>query len=489
MRTWIPLALTLTACVEGGLFNPGHRPATGPGQLFGTTDTDTDVTVWPTDTDTDLPTNVSFDADCLPDPTNALRFICNIFVDPPGPVDVEFYKVDGTGPVRTHGSDDVAAVHEVWLYLMEETSDYQWRARPRDDQATFLQDEVVTGELPDGAQIVPTVTGVSTSPYFLLNSPCSVGGYAIIVNSQGVVLWYHDYEQPVGASIIDGVNYTEDGTIMAMMDDHVIEVDLMGQELFHTERNIDYFENAHHDMFRRNGITYILYNETILYNDDNYIMDGMYVFDENEVLLHDWKLFDHFQPTRPALGQFGAEDYSHANAVWADDNGDIFFNMRHLSAIAKIVGDPYDANFGDILWRISGDPTETDFGMDFTMTSTAGGFGDFRQQHNPHLLSDGRIALFDNRMSALEMSRVLVMSIDENAMTLNIDEAYDVPSHCAFQGGAWHTEAGNPVGTCAPRGVGHEFTAGVYDQTVYEIEIDCHTGFDNYIPRYRPLDI
>ncbi len=493
MRTAVfALTLVLTACTEGTLLPAGHRPALDPGDVIVDTDTDTDTTTWDTDTtdtDTDVPVVVTLDADCLPDPTHALRFICNVSVDPPGAVDVEFFKVDGTGPVRVHSGEDVLADHEVWLYLMEELTDYVWRATPRLDPDVVVQDVVTTGAVPDGAQVVSSMIGVSSAPMFLLNSPCSAGGYALIVDGEGTVLWYHNFEQPTGASIVDGVNFTEDGTVMAMMDDHVIEVDLTGRELFHTERNVDYFNNVHHDMFKKDGLTYIIYNETIPYHGDNFVMDGFYVFDGNGVMIQNWRLFDYFQPTRPALGQFGAEDYTHANAVWVDDNGDILFNMRHLSAFAKISGDPYDPAFGEILWRISGDPNETDFGMDFTLTNTAGGFSNFRQQHNVHVLPDGRLALFDNRMSALETSRLLVLSVDEVAMTLNIDEAYDTFVHCAFQGGAWHTPAGNPVATCAPRGVAYEYSPGVYDQTVFELEISCVTGFDNYIPRYSPIDI
>jgi len=404
---------------------------------------------------------------------------------------VAFTKSDGTGVERVHTSVTSAEEHVVWLYLMEADTDYAWTARVSDALPEDAEVEGVftSGPLPSGAVVRAQVSGSSSAPMFLVNSPCSEGGYALIIDPQGTVLWYHDFAQPSGPSIVDVVNFTEDGTVSAMIDDHVIEVDLLGQEVFHTERNVDYFVNVHHDMVRSNGITYILYNENVSFDGDDYIMDGLLVFDANENLLHDWHLIDHFQPTRPAVGAFGAEDYSHANAVWVDVDGNLLLSMRHLSAVAKIKGDPYAPDFGEILWRISGDPTEQDFGMDFTLTSTADGPPDFRQQHNVHRRADGRYTLFDNRMTALEHSRVLVMSIDEQAMTLNIDESYELPVHCAFQGGAWHTDVGNPVGTCAPSGTAFEFTAGVYDQASLELELDCVAGFDNYIPRFMPLDL
>jgi len=486
LHVYIVVALTAAGCAESGQLFPVHRPAPlvdDPG-----TETETPST---TDNPHDTGSAVrQLAAECLPDPTHALRFICNVSVSPPAPVEVAFAKLDGYGPIRVHASDEPLEDHVVWLYLMEELSDYQWTARFSDPEEDLtVQGVFTTGALPIGAQVVTEVTGPSSAPMFLVNSPCSEGGYTLIMDSVGTVLWYHDFAQPSGPSIMDVVNFTEDGTVLAMLDDHVIDVDLLGQEGFHTERNVDYFANVHHDMVRENGITYILYNENVTFNGDDYVMDGIFVFDDTQTLLHDWRLIDHFQPTRPAVGAFGAEDYSHANALWVDDDGNLLFSMRHLSAIAKIKGDPFAPDFGEIMWRISGDPTEQDFGMDFTMTSSVDGPPDFRQQHNIHRLPDGRLALFDNRISALENSRVLVLTIDEVAMTLNIDEAYDLPIHCAFQGGAWHTAAGNPVGTCAPRGTAYEFAAGVYQQAAFELEVNCVSGFDNYIPRFMPLDL
>jgi hypothetical protein len=450
--------------------------------------TDTGQTSDPTTDTADVP--IALNAACVADPTHALRFICSVSVSPPGPVEVAFSRSDGAGPVRTHASALSESEHVVWLYFMEAETDYTWTAlAPGQAEDLRVQGTVTTGSLPEGAQVNVQSTGVSSASYFLVNSPCSQGGYALIVDPAGSVLWYHDFAQPGGPSIIDVVNFTEDETVMTMLDDQVIEVDLTGQVGFHTEPDVHYDYNVHHDMVRKNGLTYILYNENIAYNGDNYVMDGVLVFDATLNLLQDWKLFDHFQPPRPANAAFGAEDYTHSNAVWIDEDDNLILSMRHLSAIAKIKGDPFAPDFGDILWRISGDATEADFGMDFALTSSVPGASDFRQQHNVHRLDDGRMALFDNRITAAENSRVLVLSIDENAMTLNIDEAYELPVHCAFQGGAWHTAAGYPVGTCAPRGTAYEFTPGEYEQAAFELEVNCDVGFDNYIPRYTPLEL
>jgi arylsulfate sulfotransferase len=488
MRTSFFWAVLLaSACVTGGQLEPTHRPGITPTDGNVTTDTGGEVSDTQSDTGEIAK---ALNGTCVADPTHALRFICSVSVTPPGPVEVEFSKSNGTGPVRTHVSEVSQTEHVVWLYLMESETDYSWTARSTEQPDDLrVQGTVTTGALPDGARVTVQATGVSTASQFLVNSPCSAGGFALIVDPAGSVLWYHDFAQPGGPSIMDVVNFTEDGTVLTMLDDQVIEVDLIGQVGFHTQRNVDYFYNVHHDMVRKDGLTYILYNENVAFNGDNYVMDGVLVYDLNQTLLQDWKLFDHFQPVGPAAALFGAEDYSHANAVWIDEDDNLILSMRHLSAIAKIKGDPFAPDFGEIVWRISGDATEMDFGMDFTLTSSVAGPADFRQQHNVHRLDDGRLTLFDNRVSAAENSRVLVLSIDENALTLNIDEAYELPVHCAFQGGAWHTAAGNPVGTCAPRGAAYEFSPGVYEQASFELEVNCDMGFDNYIPRYTPLEL
>jgi len=66
-------------------------------------------------------------------------------------------------------------------------------------------------------------------------------------------------------------------------------------------------------------------------------------------------------------------------------------------------------------------------------------------------------------------------------------EAWELPYWCDFQGGAWATAAGHPVGTCASNGLGFEFAPG-QAEPVYTIEAHCGEGFiDAFVPRFVPL--
>ena len=464
------LTLVLASCTPAGgdLLSRPHRPASQAPS----------ATV-----DANEPGEVSLQIACTLDSENALRAWCDVVTEPPSAVDLRFWKSDGSGAERVHRG--AAGDDRIGLYIMSADAEYSWEATVPADPGVVATGTFHTEIPPDGATIGATINGASSADHFLMASPCLSSGLAVVMTTDGDVVWYQQFSDR-GEPLV-ALSWTEDGTLLGLTISEVVEVDWMGSEKFSVLRGTDFTEDIHHDLFKRNGHIYVLFQERAFFFDEEYIMDGLLVFDPTGAIEATWHLQDVFEPPAPS-GRLGAIDYTHANALFVAEDGDILFSMRHLSAVAKLNGDLSSPDFGDILWRLSGDQDNLDFGSDFEIDEALDkGDASFAMQHNVQWLPDGRLALFDNRAISFQDSRVLVIDIDEGAGVADVQDIYQLDQHCRFQGGAWHTAAGNPVATCAPSNEMYEFAPGAFDTPVYDARYFCDAGSDAFIPRVIPV--
>lgn len=440
----------------------------------------------PTDTSepTDLGPAGPFTATCTVSKDNALRARCVVELAEPHPVEVTFSRADGVGPTRTHRSDAALTRHTVPLYFMEAHEAYVWTARIANDPGgAEVHGAFVTGELPAGGDVRLVSTGTPSAPYVGMVSPCIERAFAVIVDTTtGRTVWYQDFAHTLNG-FMDGASFTEDRTVLTITDNSVIEADLAGNVLLQLDTGTDLPYVPHHDAFRKDGLTYVLFRET-LPGDGGWRLDGFYVVAADRTLLGEWHLGDWYVPSDGAGDLAFPEDASHANAIWVGDDGEALVSLRHLSAVVAVQADPDAANFGDVAWRMS-NPASA-LGTDFSYTVATTGPADFARQHNAHLLPDGRMLLFDNRADLAEPSRAVELSFDVPSGTAVFEREYVLPVHCDFQGGAMATPTGNTLATCAQPRQGYEFDPG--GQIVWETEVTCQTGMGTYVPRIVPLD-
>lgn len=101
-------------------------------------------------------------------------------------------------------------------------------------------------------------------------------------------------------------------------------------------------------------------------------------------LVREWNSNDFLSPTE-TLDFWGYNatnfDYSHANAIDEDPDGNILISHRHLNSIHLI-----DRETGDVIWRLGGELS------DFTFTNDTG----FSGQHDCRMQPNGELSLFDN---------------------------------------------------------------------------------------------
>ena len=95
---------------------------------------------------------------------------------------------------------------------------------------------------------------------------------------------------------------------------------------------------------------YLFYNKN---NIDSLIGDGIVAYDISGNELWNWNIFDHVDPSEEEYNI--QEDWSHANAIDVDYDGNYLVSFRSFNQIWKI-----DSESGNIIWRLglNGDPQE-----------------------------------------------------------------------------------------------------------------------------------
>jgi hypothetical protein len=141
-------------------------------------------------------------------------------------------------------------------------------------------------------------------------------------------------------------------------------------------------------------------------------------FDENKNLVWEWKGHDHFafddvdplflfSPTKV--------DWTHANAVESDDDGNILLSCRHFDEITKI-----DRQTGAIIWRFGGKSNQ------FTCSNDA---LNFSGQHDIRRIYNGHITILDNgTYHTPRLARALEYELDEIGKTATLVWGYSYNS-------------------------------------------------------------
>lgn len=427
-------------------------------------------------------------ASCEPT-ENALRFSCAATVENEQSVTFRFWPTGNSSETIIFTSDQKTSEHSFHPYLMWAETAYSWEVEGQSDGAK-ASGSWHTTSLPENAQVTYEIEGTSSAEYVLFVSPCSE--FVLIGSTEGQTVWYQAMDGGTGERIAN-VSWTEDHTFLANTTSRLVEYDAQGNEILVLKQGEDYEHDIHHEAYRKDGLTYVLYRFPVYVEGVlDAVEEGFYVFDGN-TQIGDVRLTDSFGPEdRVDSTNPDYTDYSHSNSLSVDDVGDVIVSFRHQSSIAKIVGNPNSDNFGDWIWGLQGLSSDAGPGFpnDFSIVAPEGVVADFEQQHHAHFLPDGSLSLFDNRSISSEPARVLRIALDEVSRTASIEQAYLLPDDCSFAGGSAHTAAGNPIGTCAPTREAFEFDALSAEQVWYAqmtcVPVVGYLGNGFFIPRVIP---
>ena len=129
-------------------------------------------------------------------------------------------------------------------------------------------------------------------------------------------------------------------------------------------------------------------------------------------MLWEWNIFDFVDPTDEDNGYKIQEDWSHANGISIDSDGNFLISFRSFNQIWKI-----NSLTGQIIWKLG-------INGDFDLSENE----IFYQQHAIHKIDDDIYMLFDNGDAELrKSSRALIFKLDEKNNDFQIEKSIFLP--------------------------------------------------------------
>ncbi len=195
-------------------------------------------------------------------------------------------------------------------------------------------------------------------------------------------------------------------------------------------------------------------------------------FDPATNLVWEWKGHDHYDFSDVDsvwLSSPSKVDWTHANAVALDHDGNIMVSLRHFNEVTKI-----DRQTGQILWRFGGKRNQFTFLNDPLR---------FNGQHDIRRIANGHVTLFDNgRYHPSPVARALEYALDETAKTATLVWEYipdsamysnSVGNHQVLEGGDHLIDFGNCPGD-------NPWLVMVKQDHSKIIEINCPMDYTSY---------
>lgn len=455
----------------------------------------TDVTI---PTDDTVPTGTTESADSgttTPGPStvevacattdNALRFLCDVTVDPAQPVRVTWMRQDGLGVARSQLSDEVVGTHQVPVLFLSPEQAYDVAVTTLGATPAEASTELTAGGAPlPGLVTWLQSTGTSTLGLVGTEAPCMRSAVATVYDTAtGDLVWYQDLDSDGSLGLIDMVRYLPDFRIIGDTGGagrDIVEVDVMGNEITRFVHSYGGCCSLNHDVVKWRDWYVSQYQSSV----NGLTVDNVVVLDAkgNEVYLWDAKA------NLPIPPDTFSRDYLHTNSEFVDADGNLYLSWFTPSALAKIEGDPNKPTWGAPAWIMTGDGQPGDLGNDLTIDwGTISTPHNFVRQHNFTVRADGRLMVLDN-----VNGRALVFSVDEAKGTATMEAEFPTyESSCGPQGTAMEGGNGNTLVSCASPWV-REYDPAT-SKHVWEAQIQCPNGggggfTSGAATRWYPLD-
>ncbi len=284
--------------------------------------------------------------------------------------------------------------------------------------------------------------GTPTPGYYLVgNLVVAPGdqGYAMLLDGNGVPLWYHTTQTGGGAVDVDNI---VPGTISYVPDIGATFASSSGQfELHDLEAGTTtYVEpdgmplDEHELQVLPNGHFLVFANPIIAGVDltglDNFGPDASIIgcdiqeIDGAGALVWEWDATDHFDPVQDSIWPEGMSlagvmivDVFHCNSIDIDTNGNLLVSARQMDSIFMV-----SKGTGAVLWKMGGS-TYTKEGAPYIAIENDP-MTEFYGQHDARLLPEGGISMFDDQTGHAGPARAVIYSLDVDAGTATMAWQY-----------------------------------------------------------------
>ncbi len=337
---------------------------------------------------------------------HSLIYQVDVKLERAGDIFIEYFNAGDSISLYTSifENTDHAVFHLIGL-KPESEYNYVVHARIGDDIIQGDIGQFQSGALPVGLpDLKLKKNNYSFDGYILLKTFFDPGAL-LMIDSQAEVVWYHVYDQ----TTVRAFNFSPDQRILTLTDSSTIEyLNLFSETQGHINTRSHGFDKLHHDILMdSSGITFgLTYNYKILdltskggQKKDTVMGDGIVAFSPEGKRIWDWNIFDHADPLKDDSINYLKDDWSHANTINLDADGNLILSFRNLNQIWKI-----DRETGRVVWKV---------GMHADFTSMVNEL-DFLHQHDVHINRYGHLMMFDNGINNRGFSRVLSVKLDES---------------------------------------------------------------------------
>jgi outer membrane protein assembly factor BamB len=250
-------------------------------------------------------------------------------------------------------------------------------------------------------------------------------GIACLVDYKGQIRWYHTVDG-IGYKV---VHFTKENTILSLLGTNdeptsygsqILEVNLLGDTLLYLKKGQgDFKQTIHHEILKNNkGQLVTLTVERKIMDlsriggkkNDTINSDGIIVLDKNAKKIWKWSVFDVEDPLKDAKLLKNKKDWTHANSLNYDTDGNYLISFYNTGQIWKV-----DAHTGKVIWKFGK-------GGDIVMPAEC----DFTQAHAVHINRQGNLMFFDNGV-AKQQSEVFALKINQEKKSSVLDLHIKLP--------------------------------------------------------------
>ncbi|PIF33627.1 arylsulfotransferase ASST [Flavobacterium sp. 9] len=260
---------------------------------------------------------------------------------------------------------------------------------------------------------------------FMLMGKRETPGVAYIVDYKGNLRWYHTVEG-TGFKV---THFTKDQTILSILGKNdeptsygseILEINLQGDTLMHIKKGQGDLKQAiHHEIIKKsaNEIVTITVDKKIMdltsvggKKNDTISSDGILILDKKGKQIWKWSVFDDLDPLKDKNILKNKKDWTHANSLNYDKDGNFLISFYNNGQIWKI-----DSKTGKVIWKL---------GKDGNMKMSPD--SNFSQAHAAHINSEGSLMFFDNGVD-IKQSSVFALKVDETGKTVKLDFHIKLP--------------------------------------------------------------
>jgi hypothetical protein len=375
-------------------------------------------------------------------PNNSLIFDFNVELDQLADVWVEYHPAEEPGSaLRSSLSKSPDTIHNLQVMRLRPETTYCYQVfataadsiEPTGPVSDSFPGSFTTGPIPPGlvGASFSLISGKQTYDLTILDFNDQDFAGFVAIDGDAEIVWYYEHESRTFAvdqddnhnlvfGQLNGVKFIEiepDGTVVNEISDTLDDGSICSPA-----------GRWHHEsLIQPGGEVYFLSSEIqgIEINGEarQQTGDTVAVWDRSAGTVSTlFSLFNFFNPVtdrtpasdtvagfywRGCDAAESSDDWTHANSLWKDDQGNLIVSIRHLNQIISVSSDT-----NSLQWRLGGP------GSDFSFPDAG---NQFYHQHTAQRLPNGNILLFDNGnvrpvSEGGQFSRALELELDFASM-------------------------------------------------------------------------